>query len=163
MVTAQLIRVSDETHPWAQSYERGPHDVLEVQAEVARAVAREIQIKLTPHSSAAWTAIRRGRSIRRRTTSFAAAYDGISDALTMLACRGMTPASESFHKAKAATKQAVRLQPELGEGYGSLAHVRLHDCRNHAEKDRPFEEFLISACFCTPKHTPGTRAECLAR
>jgi tetratricopeptide (TPR) repeat protein len=39
----------------------------------------------------------------------------------------MTPAVESFHKAKAAARQAVRLQPELGEGYASLAHVRLHD------------------------------------
>jgi tetratricopeptide (TPR) repeat protein len=34
---------------------------------------------------------------------------------------------ESFHKAKAAARQAVRIQPELGEGYASLAHVRLHD------------------------------------
>jgi TolB-like protein/DNA-binding winged helix-turn-helix (wHTH) protein len=48
-ITAQLIRVSDESHLWAESYERGLHDVLAVQAEVARAVAREIQIKLTPH------------------------------------------------------------------------------------------------------------------
>src|ERR1700731_1790598 len=48
-ITAQLIRVSDESHLWAQSYDRGLHDVLEVQADVARAVAREIQLKLTPH------------------------------------------------------------------------------------------------------------------
>src|SRR3984893_2682972 len=48
-ITAQLIRGSDESHLWAQSYERGLHDVLEVQAEVARAVAREIQIQVTPH------------------------------------------------------------------------------------------------------------------
>ncbi|HEX6508478.1 MAG TPA: winged helix-turn-helix domain-containing protein, partial [Chloroflexota bacterium] len=48
-ITAQLIRVSDETHVWAQTYERGLHDVLEVQAEVARAVAMEIQLQLTPH------------------------------------------------------------------------------------------------------------------
>jgi tetratricopeptide (TPR) repeat protein len=59
--------------------------------------------------------------------SFAAAYDGISDAHTMLACRGITPVVESFHKAKTAARQAVRLEPELGEGYASLAHVRLHD------------------------------------
>jgi hypothetical protein len=87
--------------------------------------------------SAAWKGTRRGRSIRRRTSffeealqydsSFAAAYDGISDAHTMLACRGMTPAIASFHKAKAAARRAVRLQPELEEGYASLAHVRLHD------------------------------------
>ena len=158
-ITAQLIRVSDESHLWAQSYERGLHDVLEVQADVARAVAREIQIKLTPHerrrldgdkprsiNSQAYELYLRGRHFWYRRTeegirksiecfeealrhdpSFAAAYDGISDAHTMLACRGMTPALESFHKAKTAARQAVRLQPELGEGYASLAHVRLHD------------------------------------
>jgi TolB-like protein/Tfp pilus assembly protein PilF len=158
-ITAQLIRVSDESHLWAQSYERGLHDVLEVQADVARAVAREIQIKLTPHerrrldgdkprsiNSQAYELYLRGRHFWYRRTeagirksiecfeealrydpSFAAAYDGISDAHTMLACRGMTPALESFHKAKTAAREAVRLQPELGEGYASLAHVRLHD------------------------------------
>jgi TolB-like protein/Tfp pilus assembly protein PilF len=158
-ITAQLIRVSDESHLWAQSYERGLHDVLEVQADVARAVAREIQIKLTPHeqrrldpdkirsiNSQAHELYLRGRHFWYRRTEegirksiecfeealqydprFAAAYDGISDAHTMLACRGMCPALESFHKAKAAARQAVRLQPELGEGYASLAHVRLHD------------------------------------
>jgi TolB-like protein/Tfp pilus assembly protein PilF len=158
-ITAQLIRVSDESHLWAESYERGLHDVLEVQAEVSRAVAREIQIKLTPHerqrldpdktrsiNPQAYELYLRGRHFWYRRTeegirrsiecfeealrhdpSLAAAYDGISDAHTMLACRGMTPAVESFHKAKAAARQAVRMQPELGEGYASLAHVRLHD------------------------------------
>ena len=158
-ITAQLIRVSDESHLWAQSYERGFHDVLEVQVEVARAVAREIHITLTPHEqnrldgdrsrsidSQAYELYLRGRHFWYRRTEegirksiecfeqalrydpkFAAAYDGISDAHTMLACRGMTPAVESFHIAKSAARHAVRLQPELGEGYASLAHVRLHD------------------------------------
>jgi TolB-like protein/Tfp pilus assembly protein PilF len=158
-ITSQLIRVSDETHLWAQSYERGLHDVLAVQAEVARAVAQEIQIKLTPHDEQrlqpekrrpvnpqAHELYLRGRHFWYRRTEegmrksiecfeealrhdpgFAAAYDGISDAHTMLACRGITPVAESFHKAKAAARQSVRIEPELGEGYASLAHVRLHD------------------------------------
>src|SRR5882757_6796530 len=50
-ITAQLIRVSDETHLWAQSYERALDDVLEVQAEVAQAVAREVQVKLSPRDA----------------------------------------------------------------------------------------------------------------
>ena len=45
-ITTQLIRVSDETHLWAEGYERNLHDILSVQAEVARAVARDIQVKL---------------------------------------------------------------------------------------------------------------------
>ena len=158
-ITAQLIRVSDESHLWAQSYDRALLDVLQVQAEVARAVAREIQLQLTPHEKQrsnpdttrsvnpeAYELYLRGRHFWNRRTeegirksiecfeqalrhdsSFAAAHDGISDAHTMLACRGMTPAVESFHKAKAAAREAVRIEPELGEGYASLAHVRLHD------------------------------------
>ena len=158
-ITAQLIRVSDETHLWAQSYERGLHDVLEVQAEVALAVAQEIQVKLTPHdkkrlqpekrrsiSPQAYELYLRGRHFWNRRSeeglrksiecfeealryapNFAAAYDGLSDAHTMLACRGITPTAESFHKAKAAARQAVLIEPHLGEGYASLAHVRLHD------------------------------------
>jgi TolB-like protein/Tfp pilus assembly protein PilF len=158
-IAVQLIRVSDESHLWAQNYERELHDVLEVQAEVARAVAREIHIKLTPHEKQrldpdktrsinpqAYELYLRGRHFWYRRTEegmrksiecfeqalryqpgFAAAYDGISDAHTMLACRGMTPAVESFPKAKAAARHAVQLQPELGEGFASLAHVRLHD------------------------------------
>jgi TolB-like protein/Tfp pilus assembly protein PilF len=158
-ITAQLIRVSDETHLWAQSYERSLHDVLEVQAEVARAVAQEIQLKLRPEGARrldpdkrrslnpqSYELYLRGRHFGYRRTEeglrksiecfeealrydpgFAAAYDGISDAHTMLACRGIAPAVESFHKAKAAARQAVRIEPELGEGYASLAHVRLHD------------------------------------
>src|SRR6202021_13082 len=48
-ISAQLIRVSDECHVWAHSYERGLNDVVALQAEVARAIAREVQIKLTAH------------------------------------------------------------------------------------------------------------------
>ncbi|TLY61532.1 MAG: CadC-family transcriptional regulator, partial [Gammaproteobacteria bacterium] len=43
-ITAQLVRASDETHLWAEAYERSPHDILALQGEVARAIAREIQI-----------------------------------------------------------------------------------------------------------------------
>jgi tetratricopeptide (TPR) repeat protein len=62
-----------------------------------------------------------------RDPSYAAAYDGVSDAYTMLACRGVMPAMEAFHKAKVAARRALQIDQELGEAYASLAHVRLHD------------------------------------
>lgn len=158
-ISAQLIRVSDECHIWAHSYERGLNDVLALQAEVARAIAREVQIKLTAHEqtrldlddtrsvdSQAHELYLRGRhawykrtedgmrdSIEffekaiRHDPSYAPAYHGVSDAHTMLACRGIVPAADAFHKAKTAARQALQIDPELGEGYASLAHVRLHD------------------------------------
>jgi TolB-like protein/Flp pilus assembly protein TadD len=47
-IVAQLIRVSDQTHLWAETYQRGLRDILALQNEVAHAIARQIQIKLTP-------------------------------------------------------------------------------------------------------------------
>src|SRR5207248_3177533 len=47
-VTAQLIRVRDQTHLWARSYERTHGGILTMQQEVASAIADEIQVELTP-------------------------------------------------------------------------------------------------------------------
>src|SRR5438105_692515 len=156
-ITAQLIRVSDATHLWAEGYERSLHDILALQAEVARAIAREIQIKLTvgvqhrldrvaaidPEAHEAYL---RGRHLWNRRTEegmrdsialyeeairrqpdYAMAYTGVADSYVMLACRGMVSAKESFRRARAAARKALELDGELGEAHGSLAHVRLHD------------------------------------
>jgi eukaryotic-like serine/threonine-protein kinase len=49
-VTAQLIDAKTDRHLWAKSYERGSRDVFALQDEVARDIAGEIQIKLTPEA-----------------------------------------------------------------------------------------------------------------
>jgi TolB-like protein/DNA-binding winged helix-turn-helix (wHTH) protein/tetratricopeptide (TPR) repeat protein len=51
-ITAQLIRAVPERHLWAQSYERGLSRVLVLQSEVARAIAREIRVVVTPDERA---------------------------------------------------------------------------------------------------------------
>ncbi len=51
-VTAQLIQAVDQTHVWAETYERDLGDVLVLESEVARAVARAIALKLTPDAQA---------------------------------------------------------------------------------------------------------------
>src|SRR5215472_2638646 len=47
-VSAQLIQASTDTHLWAGSYARDLRDVLALQSEVARAIAKEVQVRLTP-------------------------------------------------------------------------------------------------------------------
>ena len=47
-ITANLVQASPERHLWAESYESEVGDILTLQAQVAQAVAREIQVKLTP-------------------------------------------------------------------------------------------------------------------
>jgi len=51
-ITAQLIHAATDQHLWAESYERDFRDVLSLQSEVARAIANEIQVKLTPQDQA---------------------------------------------------------------------------------------------------------------
>ena len=156
-ISAQLIQVSDETHLWAETYERSLGDILKLQSEVAQGIARKIQIKLTPQEKARLAAVRevsplayesylKGRHLWNKRTEegmrksityyedaireipdYAMAYAGIADSYVMLACRGMVPAKETFRKAKAAARKALDLDRELGDAHGSLAHVRLHD------------------------------------
>ncbi len=48
-ITAQLVHAPTDRHLWARTYMRDVGDLLALQSEVARAVAREIQAKLTPN------------------------------------------------------------------------------------------------------------------
>jgi adenylate cyclase len=47
-ITAQLIRASDSSHLWSQTYDRKLTDVFQVQDEIARAVVAALQVKLLP-------------------------------------------------------------------------------------------------------------------
>ena len=51
-VTIQLIQATDETHQWSASYDRELRDVLSLQSEVARAVAKALAGVLLPASAA---------------------------------------------------------------------------------------------------------------
>ncbi|HYL99313.1 MAG TPA: winged helix-turn-helix domain-containing protein [Blastocatellia bacterium] len=71
-ITAQLIRVSDQTHLWAETYERPLSDVFSVQRDVARRVTESLALRLLPdqilalaradtNSTSAYEAYLRGR------------------------------------------------------------------------------------------------------
>jgi TolB-like protein/Tfp pilus assembly protein PilF len=51
-VTAQLVQAVDQTHIWAQTYDREIRDVLVLESDVARAVARAIAMTLAPETEA---------------------------------------------------------------------------------------------------------------
>jgi TolB-like protein/DNA-binding winged helix-turn-helix (wHTH) protein/Tfp pilus assembly protein PilF len=52
-ITAQLIEAATDKHLWSQSYEGELRDTLALQDRVARAIAEQIQINLTPREQAA--------------------------------------------------------------------------------------------------------------
>jgi TolB-like protein/DNA-binding winged helix-turn-helix (wHTH) protein len=131
-VSAQLIRVSDQTHLWAQNYEYELGDILKLQAEVSSAIAREVRVELVPVRQArlgsshtvnsdAYDAYVRGRYYWNQRTqeglakgleyferaaaldpNYAPAYAGIADSYGVLAGMEFERPETAFPKAKAA-------------------------------------------------------------
>jgi len=48
-ITAQLIQMKDQSHLWAQTYDRELGDVLLLQSDMAGAIAQEIRVKISPN------------------------------------------------------------------------------------------------------------------
>src|SRR5262245_41575765 len=62
-ITARLSEVQDQTQMWAETYERDLRDVLSVQAEIAQAIAREINVALNFSESTRLSGLQHGRRV----------------------------------------------------------------------------------------------------
>jgi len=74
-VNAQLIDARNDTHLWAQTYDRDLADVFAIQSEIAKAIAEQLQAKLSPAEKSA---------IEQRPTSDLTAFDQYTRARTLL-------------------------------------------------------------------------------
>ncbi len=152
-VAAQLIRPSDQSHLWAESYDREAEDVLRVQAEVARAVAAEIQFQLSgKHSpvapaepevtAEAHEAYLRGRYLADRRTGasvlearrwferaiaafpdYARAYVGLADTHILAITYADAPTDESIRSAREAISKALELNERLPDAHAWLGVI----------------------------------------
>ena len=168
-VSAQLIRVSDQTHLWAQNYDRELHDVLDFENELGKAIAEHVQATLSPERQDALAKARsvdpeaydlylRGRySWNQRTpaglrqsigyfqqaiakdSNFALAYAGLADAYNISSILGVLPPRDSLPQSRDAAMKAIALDPSLAE-----AHAALGVEKSHYEFDFPAaqQEFL---------------------
>ena len=155
-ITAQLIDARRDRHLWAQSYEREVSDVLSLQGEVARAVAEEIRVTLSPQDAArldrahrvvpeAYEEYLRGRFHWGRRTEegarraiecfersialdprYAPAHAGIADAYATLGNFDYVPPHEAFPRAEAAIARALELDEALPEAFISLGSIRFN-------------------------------------
>jgi tetratricopeptide (TPR) repeat protein len=107
-ITAQLIRAPTDVHLWAKSYERDLGDTLALQDDVARAIADEIRIKLTPQQAS---------RLSSTTQVNPEAHDAYLRGLSYLNERtkpGITKSIDTF-------KQAVAHDPKFAPAYVGLA------------------------------------------
>jgi TolB-like protein len=155
-VTAQLIQSSDQTHLWANSYDRELSDVLKLQSEVARAIAGKIQLTLSQQTEArltgtlsvnpeaheaylrglqAWN-LRTKEGFERSVAGFsqaidvdpnyAPAYVGLARSYSLAPIFGVSSATETMPKALEAAKRALALDDSLAAAHTTLAFVQAH-------------------------------------
>ena len=150
-ITAELVKVQDQTQLWAESYDREMSDILALQSNVARKVAESLALKLLPGEQArlasarsvnpdAYQAYLKGIHHLYRLTpgdfdtaqryfevalekdpDYALAYTGIA---LVWACRqqlGLTPPHEAGPKAKEAARKAIELDDTVAETHFALA------------------------------------------
>ena len=153
-ITADLIKVADQTQLWADRYERELAGILALQNDVAQKVAGALALKLLPAEQArlanvrtvnpeAYEAYLKGLQhwykllpseidaaqqyfelALKKDPNYALAYAGIALVWAGRQQFGLTPNSEAGPKARAAALRAVDLDETAAETHHALAVVR---------------------------------------
>ena len=179
-ISSQLIRVRDQIHVWAHSYDREVSHSIALQEELAKAVAEQIQVRISsthgraapyPLDAQANEAYLRGRyfwnqftidgykkaigyfgEAIRRDPNFAEAYSGLSDSYYFLAVTDAIPFAEGESRALDSASRAVALDDNLAESHLSLANLKYGQWK-WPEAEAEFKR----AIALNPSHSPARR------
>ena len=180
-ITAQLVHAATDRHLWARSYERDMRDVLQLQSDVARAIADEIQVTLTPQERARlsrvrqvnvesheayirghyhWGRVHPDRSIEHFKRAIAIdpnnalAYAGMADAQCMMfgAAMEMVPPTEVAPLARSAALKALELDESLAEPHVTLARVLFWHDRDPVGAERELRRAIQLNPNCAMAH-----------
>jgi TolB-like protein/Tfp pilus assembly protein PilF len=114
-VNAQLIDARTDAHLWAQTYDRDLADVFAIQSEIAKAIADQLQAKLSPNEK---------RAIEQPPTTDLAAFDLYSRAKSILLTASFSATSEpNLRKAIELLDEAVKRDPSFFDAYCQLARA----------------------------------------
>jgi TolB-like protein/DNA-binding winged helix-turn-helix (wHTH) protein/Flp pilus assembly protein TadD len=170
-ISVQLIRAHDQVHVWTHSYDRHISHSIELQEEVAKAVAEQIEVKLSPTytgrtnphplDAEANEAYLRGRyfwnqftpegyrkaityfqQAIERDANFAEAYSGLADSYNFLVVMDSIPTGESHAKALEAARRAVALGGNLAEAHTSLGSAISRTERDWAGAEYEFKRAI---------------------
>jgi tetratricopeptide (TPR) repeat protein len=153
-VTSQLLQVKDQSHVWSHDYDYRAQDILRLQDDVAKAVAGEIQLRLSPQQQAelarphrvnpqAFDAYLQGyyyfqRDIDKdidmaakyyeRATqldpSYALAWVGLSRARNWQAELGLIPMEQGRRLSREAIERALALDPDLAAAHSQMGRIK---------------------------------------
>jgi len=153
-ITVQLVQARPEQHLWAHDYRRNIRNILDLQEEVARSIAKEIHVSVTREEQArlssaspvdpdAYEAYLKGRYYWNQRTeegilkaiaffnqaiekdpNYAAALAGLADCYVVAPSHYALLPSEAYPKARVAATRALEIDERLSEACASLAAVK---------------------------------------
>jgi len=114
-VNAQLIDSRNEANVWAQTYDRDLADVFAIQSEIAKAIAEQLQAKLSPNEK---------KAIEQPPTTDLAAFDLYSRAKSLLLKANFSVTYEpNLREAIELLDEAVTRDPSFFDAYCQLAYA----------------------------------------
>src|SRR5512133_2171098 len=111
-VNVQLIKAANDSHLWADTFDRKLTDIFSVESEVAKAVADQLRAKLTGQEE---------QVIAAKPTDNVEAYDAYLHGLAYTLKTGNNPANALA--AQKYLREAVRLDPKFALGWALLSQV----------------------------------------
>src|SRR6266576_246186 len=115
-VNAQLVDARTDAHLWAQTYDRDLADVFAIQSEIAKAIADQLQAKLSPNEKS---------EIEQPPTIDVTAFDFYSHAKNLLLnASGSSTGKPDLLQAADLLNQAVARDPSFFEAYCQLAFAQ---------------------------------------
>jgi TolB-like protein/Tfp pilus assembly protein PilF len=114
-VNAQLLDARTDAHLWAQTYDRDLADVFAIQSEIAKAIADQLQAKLSPNEK---------KAIEQPPTTDLAAFDLYSRAKSLVLTSNFSATGElDLRKAIELLDEAVKRDPSFFDAYCQLAYA----------------------------------------
>jgi TolB-like protein/Tfp pilus assembly protein PilF len=111
-VNVQLIRAANDSHLWADTFDRKLTDIFSVESEVAKAIADQLQAKLTGQEE---------QVIASKPTNNPEAYDAYLRGLAYSVKPAITAAATLG--AQKYLREAVRLDPKFALAWARLSYV----------------------------------------
>jgi tetratricopeptide (TPR) repeat protein len=111
-VNVQLIKAANDSHLWADTFDRKLTDIFSVESEVAKAIAEQLRAKLTGQEE---------QVIAAKPTDNVEAYDAYLRGLAYTLKAATTPVTTLA--AQRYLKEAVRLDPKFAVAWALLSYV----------------------------------------
>jgi TolB-like protein/Tfp pilus assembly protein PilF len=171
-VQAEMIDAANVAQLWGDQYERGIADMMNVQADISKAIAENLRMQLTSddhkvmvagttQNAEAYQLYLKGQfeyekrsrdGYNRASTyfeqaitqdpSYALAFAGLAKTYGWQAFWGYLPATEAYPKATAAAKKAIALDERSADAHTALAYSTLYYEWNWTQSDRGLQRAL---------------------